>query len=100
MKDKSVGKERLHALLPYGAALCAYIIFCLTGELYRDLDNFNVTIICNGLIGNNNFSQYTHPLLCLFFTLLKRLVPSADVYTALAHLLIMLALGYLILFLS
>ena len=96
MKEGREKEKGLLWLIPYAAALCAYIIFCLTGALYPDLDNYNVTIVCNGLLGNNNFCQYTHPLLCLFFRFLKLLLPSADVFTALAHILLIFSLGWMI----
>ena len=90
-------KRRLpYQLIPYPAAVCAYIVFCFTGALYADVDNYNLAIICNGLLGNNNFCQYVHPLLCLILRLPKLLLPSADVFTAFAHLLLIVSLGWML----
>ncbi len=95
-KETKEGKKKLYPLIPYLAALGAYIVFCFTGALYADVDNYNLAIICNGLLGNNNFCQYVHPLLCFALRLPKLLMPSADVFTTFAHLLLIAALGWLL----
>ncbi|MCR5249966.1 MAG: hypothetical protein K6E50_05110 [Lachnospiraceae bacterium] len=96
MKENSEGKKKLLRLAPYPAVFCAYVVFCLTEKLYLDIDNYNLAIICNGMLGNNNFCQYVHPLLCLALRLPKCIFPSTDVFTALAHLLLIVSLGWML----
>ncbi len=96
MENSAKAKKRLIQISPFILAIAAYIIYCFTGSLYHDYDNYFIAIICNGLLGNNNFSQYTHPLLCLILRLFKSFLPSADVFTAFAHFLLIFALGWML----
>ena len=83
-------------MIPWGAALVLFVVFSITGRLYEDYDNYNVAIVINGLLGNNNFCQYQHPLLCLMLRPLNILLPWADSFTLFTHLALIAALSWMI----
>ncbi len=83
-------------ILPWLAAAALYLLFCFTGSLYDDFDNFNVAVIVNGLFGDNNFCPYVHPLLCVICKGLKFLLPMADVFSLTAHILLIAAMGWVL----
>lgn len=68
-----------------------------SNSLYLNTDNIGVAIVVNGYYGSDNFCQYIHPLLCLLIRFLTPLLPTADVFTLLTHIVIFLQIGSLFL---
>lgn len=73
-----------------------WLLFSVTSKLYSDVDNYSIAIVLNGLLGNNNFSQHQHPLLCIMIKGLSIIMPSADCFTVMVHILLIAALGWVI----
>ncbi|MBR6257235.1 MAG: hypothetical protein IKR23_07645 [Lachnospiraceae bacterium] len=96
MKNSRSSLGRYEVLLPWGAALLLYMIFCISGRLYDDWDNYYVAIVVNGLLGNNNLCQYQHPLLCVMMGLVKLVLPAADCFTFSIHVLLIAAIAFMI----
>ena len=78
------------------SSLC-YAGFMFSNSLYLNADNVGVAIVVDGYYGKNNFCQYIHPLLCLLIRLLTPLLPTADFFTLLTHIVIILQIGSLFL---
>ena len=91
--------RKSEVLYPLGAGLLLYFIFCISGKLYADGDNYTVAIILNGLLGNNNYCQHQHPLLCVLLGLIKKVMPISDCFTLSIHLLLILAIAFVIMIL-
>ncbi len=88
--------RKSEVLYPLGAGLLLYFIFCISGRLYDNWDNYSVAIIINGLVGNNNYCQHQHPLLCVLMGLVKKIVPKSDCFTLSVHLLLITAIVFVI----
>lgn len=73
-----------------------WLLFSVTGKLYSDVDNYSIAIVLNGLLGNNNFSQHQHPLLCIMIKGLCKIMPDADCFTVTVHILLIASLGWVI----
>ncbi|MCR5598992.1 MAG: hypothetical protein K6G19_12555 [Lachnospiraceae bacterium] len=91
--------RKSEVLYPLGAGLLLYFIFSISGRLYTDVDNYTVSIIINGLLGNNNYCQHQHPFLCVLMGLVKKIVPTSDCFTLSIHLLLILAIAFVIMIL-
>ena len=91
--------RKSEVLYPLGAGLLLYFIFSISGKLYADGDNYTVAIILNGLLGNNNYCQHQHPLLCVLLGLIKKILPISDCFTLSIHLLLILAIAFVIMIL-
>lgn len=72
-----------------------YIVFCFSGLIYEYTDNITVAVVVDGMYGDNNFCQYLHPLLCVIIKWLTPLFPTADVFTSLIHLALLISTGTL-----
>lgn len=88
--------RKSEVLYPLGAGLLLYFIFSISGKLYADGDNYTVAIILNGLLGNNNYCQHQHPLLCVLLGLIKKILPISDCFTLSIHLLLIAAIAFVI----
>ncbi len=69
-----------------------YFIFSFTGILYAFTDNITVGVVTSGFYGDNNMCQYLHPLFCLVIKLLNPLLPTADVFTTLMHVFLLIGI--------
>ena len=78
-------------------SISSYISFMFSNPLYLSTDSIGVAIVVDGYYGDNNFCQYIHPLLCLFIRFLTPLIPTADVFTLLTHIVIGIQIGVLFL---
>ncbi|MDO5138556.1 MAG: hypothetical protein Q4D71_08900 [Oscillospiraceae bacterium] len=78
-------------------SVSCYIGFMLSNPLYLSTDSIGVSIVVDGYYGANNFCQYIHPLLCLLIRCLTPVIPSADVFTLLTHVVIGIQIGTLFL---
>lgn len=76
------------------AAVC-YLGSTMAGPTYNNVDNVTVALVTNGYFGPSVFCQYLHPLFCVLIYGLSHLIPSADMFTVLVHLLIFLELFFL-----
>lgn len=72
--------------------LMCYLLFLFFSPLYLGTDNVTCAIVVDGLFGPNNYCQYQHPLLCLVVRVLNPLLPSADMFTVVLHLMVAAAL--------
>ena len=75
-------------------AIFCWLFFSFTSDIYMYTDNVGVAVILDGYFANP-LSQYQHPLFCLLVNLFSRLIPSVDMYTVTAHILIFLVLFFL-----
>ena len=85
-----------HRILSWSAALILYLLYCISGTLYSNYDNYNCAIVINGLLGNNNLCQHQHPLFCILLKGVSVLLPNADSFTLTVHVLLIAALGWVI----
>lgn len=77
------------------AALCG--IFAVFQPLYLNVDNYQTALVLNRVYDADNYCMFVNPLLCLLSGLLGDVMPSADNYTLLSRVLILLGvwcLGY------
>lgn len=72
-----------------------YFIFSVSGVLYAYTDNITVSVVASGMYGANNICQYLHPLFCLIIKVLNPLLPTADVFTTLMHLVLLLGVYFI-----
>lgn len=79
------------AYISFGLTLFWYIIILFSSSLYKDVDNFNISLITNGLFGEENYTYYLHPGLCALINIVSTILPSADVYALLLHIFVFLA---------
>ena len=94
MKDNSYEEKHRKSLIIILSLLLAvlWIIITLFSEkLYVNVDNFNISLITNGLYGENTYTYYLHPWLCTLISIISRVFPWADGYVLLLHMLIFLA---------
>ncbi len=100
MKEETDLTGKIKGLYPHLAStapvLLLYLIFGVSGRLYDDYDNYNVAIVINGLLSDNNYCQYQHPLLCLILKGVKAVLPAADSFTLLVHILLIVAMSRII----
>ena len=66
-----------------------YFIFSISGWIYTYTDNITVAVVTAGYYGDNNMCQYLHPLFCLIIKALNPLLPTADVFAVLMHILLL-----------
>lgn len=64
----------------------------ITENLYCHVDNFNISIITNGLFSKDVYTIFLHPWLCRVISGISWIFPIADAYTLLMHLLLIVAL--------
>lgn len=76
-------------------SILCYIGFLFFNPLYISSDNIGVAVVTNGFYGKNNFCQYLHPLLCLVIKALRRVLPAADLFTMLIHIVFIFCIGLL-----
>lgn len=88
--------EKKYTIIPWAAAALLLLIFSVSGNMYRDADSYEVAAVINGILGENNFCQYQHPLLCLILKGIKSLLPGADCFTLFTQLITAAALGYML----
>ena len=69
-----------------------YFIFSISGWIYAFTDNITVAVITSGYYGDNNMCQYIHPLFCLIIKALNPILPTADVFTVLMHVFLLLGI--------
>ena len=90
MKDK-IYKEERRKILAIGLSLLLTILWVImtafSKKLYANVDNFNISLITNGLYGEDTYTYYLHPWLCSLIGIIARAVPSADGYVLLLHIL-------------
>lgn len=95
MKDK-IYKEERRKILAIGLSLLLTILWVImtafSKKLYANVDNFNISLITNGLYGEDTYTYYLHPWLCSLIGIIARAVPSADGYVLLLHTLLVLAI--------
>lgn len=70
-----------------------YVLFLFTNPLYDNVDNIEVAAVVGGIYGKNNFCQFLHPLFCLLIRPLNYLLPAADVFTTIVHVVILFSLS-------
>lgn len=90
--EKNCGKQKLLvALIPTLCFICA--IF--SSRLYPSMDNFTISTIVCGLYDDVGQCQYLHPFLSRLLFRMSKLIPGADVFMLMGHLLIFLELLWL-----
>lgn len=57
-------------------------------KLYSNVDNFNISLVTNGLFDKDAYTYYLHPWLCKFINILANILPKADAYVLLMHTLL------------
>ena len=57
-------------------------------KLYSNVDNFNISLVTNGLFDKDGYTYYLHPWLCKFINILANILPKADAYVLLMHTLL------------
>lgn len=62
-----------------------YFVFTFFSALYNDSDNIIVSMVVNGLYGENNICQYLHPFLCLMIKPFSKVFTHTDVFLLLIH---------------
>ena len=72
--------------------LTLYFIFSVSGWIYTYTDNITVAVVTAGYYGDNNMCQYLHPLFCLMIKALNPILPTADVFTVLMHVFLLLGI--------
>lgn len=72
-----------------------YIIGAFTEPLYAHVDNFNISLIINGMYSEDNYTYYLHPWLCKLLREISNIFPKADAYVLLMHILLLGALTIL-----
>lgn len=88
-------KNKYSLLSAFLITSVCYIVFCLTGLIYEYTDNITVAVVADGMYGDNNYCQFLHPLLCVVIKWLTPLFPTADVFTTLIHLALLISTGTL-----
>lgn len=74
--------------------LC-FICAIFSSRLYLSNDNFAISMVVCGLYDNVGQCQYLHPFLSRFLFRMSNLIPGADVFMLMGHLLIFLELLWL-----
>lgn len=69
-----------------------YLIFSISGWIYTYTDNITVAVVTAGYYGGNNMCQYIHPLFCMIIKALNPILTTADVFTLLMHVFLLLGI--------
>ena len=83
-------------LISIAIPFACYFLFLNTNPLYFSTDSMEVAIVTNGLYGSDNYCQYVHPLLCVMIRFLSGLLPHADCFTLLMHIVILIVFATLL----
>lgn len=63
----------------------SFLIFKCSHNLYSNVDNFNISLVTNGLFGDDTYTYYLHPWLCKIINAISLVFPSVDAYVFLMH---------------
>lgn len=88
-KQNSRYKSQMIALL---LTMGCFIVAVFSENLYTDADNVNISIVMNGLFGNDPYTIFLHPWLCKLISVIAKLCPWADAYALLMRVLLFVAM--------
>ena len=82
-KDMNKKYQFQEWLLGFVLMLIDFFIGICTEPLYANVDNFNISLVTNGLFSRDTYTYYLHPWLCKGIKWVSCFYPHADVYTVL-----------------
>lgn len=77
-----------YQLISFLITIFSFLIFKCSHNLYSNVDNFNISLVTNGLFGDDTYTYYLHPWLCKIVKVISRVFPSIDAYVFLMHVLL------------
>lgn len=80
-------KENRSAVTCASIFTLIYFFISMLQPLYYGIDNYLISLVTNGIYGQNNYVVFLHPFLCYFLKFLHLLLPAADVYVLLNEIL-------------
>ena len=93
MNVKKKGSAVLFALI---LSILCWVLAGVLRPLYTSVDNFTISTVTNGLYGNEYYCIYLHPILCVIIHFISSIIPSADAFLLLAHLLVLFETAWLL----
>ncbi len=88
MKDRLLSRKTCYLLLAAAMGIGCWGFAAISSPLYIDTDNYWIATVVNGLYSRDTYTVFLHPFLCWFLGLMARLLPTADVYTLTARILL------------
>ena len=83
-------KQELKSIfIVMGLTIISTAILAITENLYMNIDNFNISLVTNGLFGMDDvYTYYLHPWLCILIKIIAQNFSTVDGYVILMHCLI------------
>ena len=103
-EDAPLRKERIRekgnarvrrVLISLAVAVGCFAASLLFSKLYQGSDNYSISIVVNGLLDDGGECQFLHPLMDRFLHALSVLLPGADAFMLVGHLLVFLEIFWL-----